>query len=109
MRRRKNGRLDKMAEKKRHHYIPIVYLKAFSDETGKVLAYRKDEPQKSIHARPDEIAFEKYYYSQPLPNDSQDNAKLEDLFGTIETLWPEVLEHFRKREKSTQEKLLAFF
>jgi len=66
-------------EKKRHHYIPITYLDKFADDTGKVMAYRKDEVLKPLHVRPSAIAFERYYYSQPLPEGGQDNNTLEDL------------------------------
>jgi hypothetical protein len=74
-------------EKKRHHYIPITYLNNFTDNAGKVLAYRKDEPQTALYLRPDAIAFERYYYSQPLPDGGRDNNKLENFFGTIESTW----------------------
>ena len=65
-------------EKKRHHYIPITYLNKFTDNTGKVFAYRQDDVQKPLHLRPNEIAFERYYYSQPLPEGGRDNNTLED-------------------------------
>jgi hypothetical protein len=55
-------------EKKRHHFIPITYLNKFTDTEGKVFAYRKDDPETALHLRPDAIAFERYYYSQPLPD-----------------------------------------
>jgi len=74
-------------EKKRHHFIPITYLKKFTDDAGKVFAYRKDDPQTVLHLRPDAIAFEKYYYSQPLPDGGRDNNTFENLFGTIESTW----------------------
>jgi hypothetical protein len=74
-------------EKKRHHYIPITYLNNFTDNAGKVFAYRKDDPQTALYLRPDAIAFERYYYSQPLPDGGRDNNKLENFFGTIESTW----------------------
>ena len=75
-------------QKKRHHYVPITYLNRFTDGGGRIYAYRKDDPAKSLHLRPSEIAFERYYYSQPLPEGGQDNNRLEDLFSKIETAWP---------------------
>jgi Protein of unknown function (DUF4238) len=71
-------------EKKRHHYIPITYLNNFTDAGGRVFAYRKDAPETPLHLRPSEIAFERYYYSQPLPGGWRDNNSLEDGFSTIE-------------------------
>src|ERR1700738_276693 len=74
-------------EKKRHHFIPITYLNKFSDNTGKIFAYRKDNPETALHLRPDAIAFERYYYSQPGPDDGRDNNTFENFFGTIESTW----------------------
>lgn len=74
-------------EKKRHHYIPITYLDKFADNLGKVFAYRKDDVQRPLHVRPSEIAFERYYYSQPLLEGGRDNNTLEDFFSTIENTW----------------------
>ncbi len=78
--------------KKRHHYIPITYLDKFADDARKVVAYRKDEVLKPLHLRPSEIAFERYYYSQPLPDGGQDNNTLEDFFSTIEGTWPPLVD-----------------
>jgi Protein of unknown function (DUF4238) len=82
-------------DKKRHHYIPITYLDKFADDTGKGMAYRKDEVLKPLHLRPSAIAFERYYYSQPLPEGGRDNNTLEDFFSTIESTWPPLVDRLR--------------
>jgi hypothetical protein len=82
-------------EKKRHHYIPITYLEKFADGAGKVFAYHKDEVQKAIHLQPSAIAFERYYYSQPLPEGGRDNNTLEDFFSTFESTWTPLVERLR--------------
>jgi hypothetical protein len=74
-------------EKKRHHYIPITYLNRFTDDAGKVFAYRKDDVETPLHLQPSAIAFERYYYSQPLPEGGRDNNTFENFFGTIESTW----------------------
>jgi hypothetical protein len=74
-------------EKKRHHYIPITYLNRFTDDAGKVFAYRKDDAEKPLHLQPSAIAFERYYYSQPLPDGGRENNRFENFFGTIESTW----------------------
>jgi hypothetical protein len=78
------GRMNQGAskEKKRHHYIPITYLKNFTDNAGRVFAYRKDEVEPPLYLAPSEIAFERYYYSQPLPDGGRDNNTFEDFFST---------------------------
>ena len=59
--------MTKTTQKKRHHYVPVAYLARFSDASARLFAYRKDGPWEPLHVRSSEIAFEKYYYSQPLP------------------------------------------
>ena len=81
--------------KKRHHYIPIAYLNQFTDESGRIYAYRKDEPEIPLYVKPDNIGFERYYYSQPLPEGGQDNNKLENFFSEDESTWPSVVERFQ--------------
>ena len=78
-------------EKKRHHFVPKAYLKAFCNSEGRVLVYRKDEPQKALLLDPNATQFRNYYYSQPKPDGGQDNNTLEDLFSSIESDWPETV------------------
>jgi hypothetical protein len=82
-------------EKTRHHYIPITYLNNFADSAGKVFAYRKDDPQTVLPVRPDAIAFEKYYYSQPSLDGGRDNNTFENFFGTIESTWNPLVARLR--------------
>jgi hypothetical protein len=83
--------------KRRHHYVPVTYLKGFCDTTGRLIAYRKDDPDRPLYLGPTEIAFERYYYSQPLPEGGQENHRFEDLFASVETHWPRVLAAVRAR------------
>jgi hypothetical protein len=89
------------APKKRHHFVPVTYLLRFADEAGRVYAYRKDEPLRPLKVRPREIAFERYYYSQPLQDGGQDNNRLEDLFSTVETVWPSLVDDLTGRRDIT--------
>ncbi|MGJ4886974.1 DUF4238 domain-containing protein [Bradyrhizobium sp. HKCCYLRH3099] len=82
-----------MNDKKRHHFVPVSYLKGFCDESGKIRAFFKGSPPNGkIHLKPDEIGFENYYYSQPLPEGGQNNNAMEDAFGKFETGWPELVQ-----------------
>ena len=78
-------------EKKRHHYVPKAYLRAFCDNDGKLWAFAKDEPSAPFRASPGGIAHERYYYSQPLSGGGQENEQLENLFSTIESEWPPIV------------------
>ncbi len=86
-------------DKKRHHYIPKSYLKFFCNEEGKVLIYRKDEPEKPFAQSPDKFGFHKYYYSQPTPDGDKDHNSLENLFSDeVEGKWPTIAECLLKRQ-----------
>jgi hypothetical protein len=85
---------DKQASqrKKKHHFIPITYLKHFADDGGRVFAYRKDMPDDAIHTLPENIGYIKYYYSQPLPNGGMDDNRLEDYFSKdVESAWDQIV------------------
>ncbi|KQW60469.1 DUF4238 domain-containing protein [Variovorax sp. Root411] len=75
-------------EKKRHHFVPKAYLKAFCNAEGKLLVYRKDDPENVLKMAPDAIGFEKYYYAQPLPGGGRDTNMLENMFSELEGQWP---------------------
>ena len=79
-------------KKKRHHFIPIVYLKSFCDDEGKVFVYRKDDPKNPFHQKPDKTGFHKYYYSQPIPEGGMNHDALENFFSEIESPWPSIVE-----------------
>jgi hypothetical protein len=96
-------------EKKRHHYVPVAYLSAFTDERGRVFAYRKDDPQKPLYVRPSEIAFQRYYYSQPMSDGGQDNNRIEDFFSTVESNWPGILAKCQAREYLTVQDVTHVF
>lgn len=84
--------MAEQTQKKKHHYVPIAYLSKFADRQGRIFAYRKDRPFEPLHLRPSEIGFERYYYSQPLPEGGQDNNTLEDMFSTLEAQWTPLVE-----------------
>jgi hypothetical protein len=66
-------------------------------------------PQTALPVRPDAIAFEKYYYSQPLPEGGQDNNTLEDYFGTIESKWNPLAERLRTGSNATTDLAISEF
>jgi hypothetical protein len=86
-------------QKKKHHYVAQTYLKGFCNPEGKVCVYSKDRPEHSWWAAPETVAFENYYYSQPLPDGGQDNNRLEDFFSSIEERWPSLVSKIQHRER----------
>lgn len=87
-----------MQQTKRHHFVPKAYLKAFCDQRGQLLVYRKDEPHKAFRSTPDATQFHSYYYSQPTPEGARDNNKLEAFFSAIESKWPATVAKLQARE-----------
>lgn len=85
-------------QSKRHHFVPEAYLKAFCDESGRLLVYRKDEPSIPLHVAPNATQFRRYYYSQPTPAGGRDNNTLEALFSKVESEWPETVATLHRRE-----------
>ncbi len=91
-----------MEQKKRHHYVPVTYLNGFTDEQGTLFARRKDKPEILLHSKPDGIAFERYYYSQPLENGEKDNNTLEDFFSNqVEGYWNMMMAVIRNQQPLT--------
>jgi hypothetical protein len=98
-------------EKKRHHFVAESYLSAFCNGDGKLCVYFKDKAGEFQFIRPDAIAFEKFYYSQPIPGGGKDNNSLEDFFSKIETQWSPLVRKIERREgisKNDKINLLQF-
>ncbi|WP_232450867.1 DUF4238 domain-containing protein [Burkholderia ubonensis] len=70
--------------------------------------YRKDDPSKPLHVKPDATQFRRYYYSQPIPSGGQDNNTLESLFSVIESSWPETVARLHQRE-DVNDRLINIF
>jgi hypothetical protein len=84
-------------EKKRHHFIPITYLEGFANHQGRVEVYFADKGGSPQPIAPAQIAFRKFYYSQPTPDGGRDNNILEDLFSSeVEQFWPSAREAARQ-------------
>jgi hypothetical protein len=86
-------------EKKKHHFVAQTYLRGFCNQEEKVCVYSKDKPAQPWWAAPDSIAFENYYYSQPIPEGGRNNNALEDFFSKIETDWPSIVAKIERRKR----------
>lgn len=84
--------MNKQTTKKKHHYVPVSYLKAFCGEDDMLSVYRKDAPEAPFRKRPDDVAFHKYYYAQPMPGGGRDTNRLEDRFSELEGEWPHIVD-----------------
>jgi hypothetical protein len=85
---------------RRHHFISAVYMDGFADEQGRIQVYRCEAPEDPHPMNPRAIGFERDYYSQKLPEGGQENHRFEDLWNTIETVWPETVKALAARRLS---------
>jgi uncharacterized protein DUF4238 len=72
--------------------------------------YLKDSPEKLIHQSPRNAAFEKHYYAQPKQDGGIDHNSLEDLFSTLESKWPMIVEKLHRQDNvnETLEEIFQF-
>ncbi|MDB5577516.1 MAG: hypothetical protein JWR80_2692 [Bradyrhizobium sp.] len=85
---------------RRHHYVSKVYMEGFTNARGRIQVYRQESPETPHAVQPAAIGYEKDYYSQPLPGGGQENHRFEDLWNTIESVWPETIRALRSRRLS---------
>lgn len=83
---------------KRHHYVPVTYLRNFADASGYLQVFRKDDPTRPFRQRPESTGFERHYYSQSADDGSRDDGRLELIFSEIETNWPSIVAALSNRE-----------
>lgn len=86
--------------KKRHHYLSETYINGFAGDGGRVWAYRAEEPERPALSRPNAVGFRNYYYSQALPTGGKEHHRFEELWGAIETVWPDTLRAVVSKELS---------
>lgn len=82
---------------KRHHYVPVTYLKRFTDVKGQILVMRKDDPDRPFRQRPEAVGFERYYYSQVHEDGTRDDSRFEEIFSTVESHWSAIVEALARR------------
>ncbi len=85
--------------KKRHHYIPQVYLEGFRIGTENLAVYRYEKhegtPPKGIP--PLNLALEQYYYAFD-KEDERDTNTLEDMFSIVEAPYPDIVTRISNKE-----------
>jgi hypothetical protein len=98
-----------MAKKKKHHYIPRFYLNGFVDPENYPFLWVYDKRKiKPFKSKPENIAFETYYYSFKTPNGNKDSNTFEDMFDEIETNTGPILKKLKSCEMLNEEERLIF-
>lgn len=72
----------------------------FTDERGRIQAYRLDDPGNPHACRPAAVGYENHYYSQELPDGGHESHRFEDLWHPIENVWPAIVRALRDRQTS---------
>ena len=85
---------------RRHHFVSITYMNGFTDERGRIQAYRLDDPGNPHACRPAAIGYENHYYSQELPDGGRESHRFEDLWHPIESVWPVTVRALRDQRTS---------
>ena len=76
-------------EPKRHHFVPVTYLKAFCNSNQKLWIYDKEKIKKEpLEKAPKNEAFIKDYNSIQKPDGTWDHGSLEKTFSKFENAWP---------------------
>ncbi len=89
---------------KRHHFVPVCYLREWSADDGMITVYRKDDPKNPFRQIPQKTGFRKYYYSQPTFDGNRDNERLEQFFSReVETKWPLMVQRMQVNENINDE------
>jgi len=96
-------------KKKKHHFIPVTYLKRFTNNAGLIFTYRKDTPEIFTEAPPERTGFINHYYRQPIPGGGWDHNTIEDAFQEIEGLWTPAIKRLRAQEPFSPSQLVELF
>jgi len=83
--------------KKRHHYIPVFYLKGFTNKDGYLYIYDKDD-KPVFESSPEGIAYENHYFSFLTPEGEKDSETVENNIMSLEGEFAKVLKKIQKED-----------
>ena len=98
-----------MIKKRKHHIIPVTYLAGFTDQSGRLYQYRKDNPSSPQYNLPRELGHRRDYYSQPTPEGETDYNRLEDFFSILESEWTGIVSKMLSNEPLSQNDRMVLF
>ena len=83
--------MTKQNPKKRHHYIPVFYLKGFTRKDNCLYAYNKNDGP-VLESSPEGIAYENHYFSFMTPEGERDSETVENNIMSLECDFAKILE-----------------
>jgi len=76
--------MNDTTRKKKHHFIPRLYLEGFCDQQGMVWTYHKKDADKKSHCqKPENTAFINYFYALYSDDGTLDSNTFEDALAEI--------------------------
>jgi len=98
-----------MAKKKKHHYVPVFYLKGFVDPHNKPYIWIYEKGNLDVRkASARDIATQKHYYSFTTPEGERDSETFEKILGKIEGKAAPVIKNIKERKALTNEQRVWF-
>jgi hypothetical protein len=73
--------------KRKHHFLSVTYMNGFAGKDGRLWRYLADKPADPQRASPRSFGYENFYYSQKLPDGTQENHMFEGIWHSVETVW----------------------
>ncbi|VAX18283.1 hypothetical protein MNBD_NITROSPINAE03-1360, partial [hydrothermal vent metagenome] len=74
-----------MSNSRRHHFVPKMLLKRFTDDDGYLYVFDKDQPKNNIERRsPKGVFWGPYFYTSRTVDGTKDTT-LEDDFSKLES------------------------
>lgn len=98
-----------MTKKRRHHYLPVFYLKGFVDPHNEpyIWLYEKGNPDvKKATAR--HIAVKKDYYSLTTPEGNKDSETFENILAKIESRVSPIFRKIRNHKELNDQERWSF-
>jgi len=87
-----------METKKRHHFVPRFILKGFAEPTTNLVWVYKKGDERPFRCSPDNIGFQKHFYTIRQSDGSADTNSVEHLYSLLESSAAAVIRKIAARE-----------
>ncbi|MBI1882844.1 MAG: DUF4238 domain-containing protein [Chlamydiae bacterium] len=99
--------IKKSKPKKKHHYIPVAYLKRFVSPSECLWVYNKNNSE-VFEEKPEAIAYENDYFTFINENGQKDSETLENLITDMENETLPVIKKILNKQSLTDSEMITF-
>jgi hypothetical protein len=99
--------MKKKNPKKKHHYIPVFYLKGFTNKNGYLYVYNKYEGS-AFESSPRGVAYENHYFSFMTPEGAKDSEMIENHMMFLEGKFSKIVRKIHNRKALTIDDKMFF-